>query len=201
MAASACPSVLRRISGSTAVAEAAAASGTHDEAAGWNDAIALRPDNIVMSGSVTYTDAGTGRPWTLRDSVYASMGHTPRTSLFEHGTEFGNGPRASAPEPRRLAAHGDPAAPDGGKFALPAPDPSLVARLGLARPPDPRIRAREARQRYQAWLDTHPMARPGHWADGRRELPKGQVRPVLAEPEDGGLRGAVPAFTLPGRQV
>jgi hypothetical protein len=71
---------------------------------------------------------GTGQPWTVRDQVYASMGITPRQSLFETGSG-----KPEAPEPRRVIAYGDPDDPEAGK-ALMMPDRDLAARLGLAGP-------------------------------------------------------------------
>jgi hypothetical protein len=112
--------------GCGAVTDSAAASGSAEQVAGWRDSIAQRHTAMVINGGVTYADAGTGEPWTMRDAVYASLGITPRTSPFETGAG-----RGEVPTPARVIAYGDPDDPDSGKGLLHGDD-GLAARLGLA---------------------------------------------------------------------
>jgi hypothetical protein len=112
--------------GCGAVVESAAASGSAHDALAYREAISRRADALVVSGSVSYEDAGTGQPWRVRDQVYASMGIAPRQTPFESG--YG---KAEVPEPRRVVAYGDPDDPASGK-ALMEPDADLAEQLGLA---------------------------------------------------------------------
>ena len=112
--------------GCSVVTDSAAASGSAEQVTAYRESIAQRHTAMVINGGLTYEDAGTGEPWTMRDAVYASLGITPRSSPFETGAG-----RGEVPTPARVLAYGDPDDPDSGKGLLHGDD-ELAARLGLA---------------------------------------------------------------------